>query len=183
MLIGSFKINIRPKFHKTFMLTERLCLSSRPTEWFAATMSVSLATCAAIVFIDTMIAIPSLIREHIWGDLPTRRAWMRHGSYNMLVDLLRANTKGLNPLNLPVLQPVEASTETRPLPSRQGTVDSLHTLLPPIDQGSLTGGRRLKGWLDRNQASMRSAMEMLRMDLYAMDEIRPIGNLCKVYSW
>ena len=60
-LISQLVSGVRNHLFRALDLIERLCLSSRRNDWFAATMSVSITSCAAIVFIDTMIAIPSPI--------------------------------------------------------------------------------------------------------------------------
>jgi hypothetical protein len=159
-------------------------------------MSVSLATCAAIIFIDTMVSVPSPVREQIWGDCHTRRSWMRRGSYGMLVDLLRASTRGVNPIKLkcfehrhPDYDDHDQGTGGAPSESSRPSIPDLanleykQTLLGTIDPASFAGAISLKDWIQRNKASMAEAMQMFRLDLYGAERVRPIGSLFQVYEW
>jgi len=56
---------------------------------------------SAIVFLDILPVFPSPWREQIWGvSWLDRIVQMRDGGYGMLIALLRANSKGVNPLKL-----------------------------------------------------------------------------------
>ena len=55
----------------------------------------------AIVLLDILVACPSPYKEQIWGAAwHDRIVEMRDGGYGMLVALLKANSKGINPLKL-----------------------------------------------------------------------------------
>ena len=139
-------------------------------------MSVSIASCAALIFIDTMTAVPSPVREQIWGNYHERRKWMRYGSYGLLVGLLQASTKGINPIKLACFNSAQSA-------GADGASRYDQTLLPPIDDCSLVGGRQLNAWLQKHSASMAQAMHMFQMDLYRVSEYKPIGTLFKIFQW
>lgn len=106
---------------------------------------------------------------------------MRRGSYGLLIDLLRASTKGINPLKLTCVgyqeDHVGHSTPSMNSPKHETT------LLPAFDPATLSGGRKLNQWFRDHSTSMHQAMNMLSLDLYGMDEIRPAGALFKVLEW
>lgn len=57
----------------------------------------------AIIFLDILIACPSPYKEQIWGATwHDRIVEMRNGGYGMLVALLKANSKGVNPLKMDI---------------------------------------------------------------------------------
>jgi hypothetical protein len=57
----------------------------------------------AIIFLDVLIACPSPYREQIWGvSWHDRIVEMRNGGYGMLISLLKANSKGVNPLKMDI---------------------------------------------------------------------------------
>jgi hypothetical protein len=56
---------------------------------------------SAVVYIDMMVAAPSPYKERIWGaQWHERVTQIRHGGYGMMLEVLRANTKNVNPLEL-----------------------------------------------------------------------------------
>lgn len=99
----------------------------------------------------------------------------------MLVDLLRVSTRGVNPMKLTCFEPQEAAAQD----SSCEALKTVHkdTAIGLVDPASLAGGIKLKDWNSRYEVVMGEAMEMLRLDLYGLDRIRPIGALCKVFEW
>ncbi|KAB8294912.1 hypothetical protein EYC80_006870 [Monilinia laxa] len=70
-------------------------------DWLPSFLSACSLAISAVVFIDMMVAIPSPYRERIWGvTWQGRITEIRHGGYGMMLEVLRANTKNVNPLEL-----------------------------------------------------------------------------------
>ncbi|KAG4033570.1 hypothetical protein MFRU_004g00770 [Monilinia fructicola] len=70
-------------------------------DWLPSFLSACSLAISAVVFIDMMVAIPSPYRERIWGvSWQERITEIRHGGYGMMLEVLRANTKNVNPLEL-----------------------------------------------------------------------------------
>ncbi|KAF7870471.1 hypothetical protein EAF04_004215 [Stromatinia cepivora] len=70
-------------------------------DWLPSFLSACSLAIAAVVFIDMMVAIPSPYKERIWGTSWQQRITeIRHGGYGMMLEVLRANTKNVNPLEL-----------------------------------------------------------------------------------
>ncbi|ESZ94776.1 hypothetical protein SBOR_4833 [Sclerotinia borealis F-4128] len=70
-------------------------------DWLPSFLSACSLAISAVVFIDMMIAIPSPYKERIWGvNWHERITGIRHGGYGMMLEVLRANTKNVNPLDL-----------------------------------------------------------------------------------
>lgn len=70
-------------------------------DWLPSFLSACSLAISAVVFIDMMIAIPSPYKERIWGvSWQQRIGEIRHGGYGMMLEVLKANTKNVNPLKL-----------------------------------------------------------------------------------
>ncbi|PQE32966.1 hypothetical protein CJF32_00001434 [Rutstroemia sp. NJR-2017a WRK4] len=70
-------------------------------DWLPSFLSACMLATSAVVYIDMMIAIPSPYKERIWGvQWHERVTQIRHGGYGMMLEVLRANTKNVNPLEL-----------------------------------------------------------------------------------
>ncbi|KAI9641899.1 hypothetical protein NHQ30_009767 [Ciborinia camelliae] len=70
-------------------------------DWLPSFLSACSLAISAVVFIDMMIAMPSPYKERIWGvKWHERITDIRHGGYGMMLEVLRANTKNVNPLEL-----------------------------------------------------------------------------------
>ncbi|QSZ36559.1 hypothetical protein DSL72_006439 [Monilinia vaccinii-corymbosi] len=70
-------------------------------DWLPSFLSACSLAISAVVFIDMMVAIPSPYKERIWGvSWQDRITEIRHGGYGMMLEVLRANTKNVNPLEL-----------------------------------------------------------------------------------
>lgn len=70
-------------------------------DWLPSFLSACSLAISAVVFLDMMVAIPSPYKERIWGNKWQERiTGIRHGGYGMLLEVLRANTKNINPLEL-----------------------------------------------------------------------------------
>ncbi|TGO78186.1 hypothetical protein BELL_0075g00020 [Botrytis elliptica] len=70
-------------------------------DWLPSFLSACSLAISAVVFIDMMVAVPSPYKERIWGVAWQERiTQIRHGGYGMMLEVLRANTKNINPLEL-----------------------------------------------------------------------------------
>ncbi|KAM3076485.1 hypothetical protein ACMFMG_007297 [Clarireedia jacksonii] len=70
-------------------------------DWLPSFLSACMLAISAVVYIDMMIAIPSPYKERIWGvQWHERVTQIRRGGYGMMLEVLRANTKNVNPLEL-----------------------------------------------------------------------------------
>jgi hypothetical protein len=70
-------------------------------DWFPAILSATIMAVAAIIFLDILVACPSPYREQIWGaQWHDRIVEMRNGGYGMLISLLKAHSRGVNPLKM-----------------------------------------------------------------------------------
>lgn len=70
-------------------------------DWLPSFLSACSLAISAVVFIDMMVAIPSPYKERIWGTSWQQRITeIRHGGYGMMLEVLKANTKNVNPLEL-----------------------------------------------------------------------------------
>jgi len=70
-------------------------------DWFPSFVCATILATTAIVYLDILGACPTPLREQIWGvDWHNRVREMRHWGYGMLISVLLANTKGVNPLKL-----------------------------------------------------------------------------------
>ncbi|EMR80473.1 hypothetical protein ACHAPC_000733 [Botrytis cinerea] len=70
-------------------------------DWLPSFLSACSLAISAVVFIDMMVAVPSPYKERIWGVAWQERiTQIRHGGYGMMLEVLRANTKNVNPLEL-----------------------------------------------------------------------------------
>ena len=111
---------------------------------------------------------------------------MRSGSYAMLVGLLQASTKGINPLKLQRFENSKTTAEgelDRNSTSQTASMEYKQTLLGFVDPATVSAAIQLNDWINRNGVLMSQAMEMFRLDLYGLDKVRPIGSLCRLYQW
>ncbi len=110
---------------------------------------------------------------------------MRSGSYAMLVGLLQASTKGINPLKLHRFGPSKADTGKVEgnSTSQTASMEYKQTLLGMVDSATVSAAIQLNDWIKQNHVLMSQAMEMFRLDLYGLDKVRPIGSLCRLYQW
>ncbi|KAK6367367.1 hypothetical protein LTS17_010293 [Exophiala oligosperma] len=167
---------LRRRLNRAFSLLSSLCLSTRRADWFPATLGASLATCAAIIFVDAMMAVPSPVRELVWGNSHSKRLWMRECSYGMLVDLLRASTRGINPMKLQFSADNGGTAKSEDM-------SGVGVLLGDIDSAELDGIQKLKDWKSQHQGAMNQAGEMFNLYLYQQARVRTIGSLCLIYEW
>lgn len=168
---------VRISLKKTFVLVQQLCLSTKRTEWFPAFLSACLATCAAIVFLDTAIAVPSPVRELIWGNFHETRAGLRQGGYQLLVDLLRASTNGANPIKQECWKSGNLTKEEEVQKMKER-----YTLLG-VDSAAMDGLIALNAWQEKYKNSLDEGRAMFAADAYSIARIRPIAGLCKMFDF
>lgn len=167
---------VRAALRRTFILLQNLCLSTKRTDWFPAFLAALIAAISAIIFIDGAAAIPSPVRELIYGDFLETAAGMRGNGYDLLVDLLRASTSGLNPLKLQCWNAHSDSITTEENNSRE------RQILLGIKPAAMDGMRELKAWQEKYQPVLNEGRNMFAANLYEVARIRPIASLFKIFA-
>ena len=100
---------------------------------------------------------------------------MREGSYGMLIDMLRASTKGVNPMKLQFSGNHESAVS--------GNTSEVGVLLRDADPAGLDGMQALKNWKSQHQNAMDQGKEIFRLNLYQQARVRTIGHLWMIYDW
>jgi hypothetical protein len=99
--IRAARITVRHAFQQYQKLAVSPSSSRDRQDWIPAFLSASILTIAAIIYLDILVACPSPFKEQIWGEAWTEKIGeMRNGGYGMLIGLLRANSRGVNPLKM-----------------------------------------------------------------------------------
>lgn len=120
---------VRITLRNAFQQLQYLALSPSTTrsrqDWLPVFLSAAMLATTAIVFLDLLGQFPSPYREQIWGEKwHNHIAGMRDGGYGMLLNVLRANTNGVNPLKLDCW-------EAQPKPKPKGEVVSPFIISTP----------------------------------------------------
>ena len=99
--IRAVRITVRHAFQQYQKLAASPSDIRDRQDWIPAFLSASILAVAAIIFLDILVACPSPYKEQIWGEAWNERiVEMRNGGYGMLIGLLRANSRGVNPLSM-----------------------------------------------------------------------------------
>jgi hypothetical protein len=166
---------VRTSLQRTFTLVQQLCLSSKRTDWFPAFLSALLTACAAVIFIDCAIAVPSPAREMIWGDFHEIRSRLRQGGYQLLVDMLRASTNGVNPIKQQCWKLSGTGEEEAERKMER------YTLLG-VDSAAIEGLMALNAWQEKYRSPLDEGRAMFAADAYTIARIRPIAGVCKLFD-
>jgi len=168
----------RTAVSRTLQALHKACLSSKRTDWFPAFLSALLVICSAMAFTDAIAGVPSPAREDVWGDCRKLAMDLRNGGLVMIVSLLRAATKGVNPFKLDCfvdeVQGIDESLMKKKLKER---IDLLGD-----DPPALEGILALKRWKSKYQASLEEGKMLFANAPYTLSEIRPIAGLFRVFE-
>jgi hypothetical protein len=99
--IRTVRITMRNAFQQLQYLATSPSTTRSRQDWLPTFLSTNILITTAVIFLDILGQFPSPYREQIWGP-----KWhdhiveMRNGGYGILLQLLRANTNGINPLKM-----------------------------------------------------------------------------------
>ncbi|PQE05869.1 hypothetical protein CJF31_00004644 [Rutstroemia sp. NJR-2017a BVV2] len=140
-------------------------------DWLPSFLSACMLATSAVVYIDMMIAIPSPYKERIWGvQWHERVTQIRHGGYGMMLEVLRANTKNVNPLELSCWV---------------GTTDYGIETTDPYAVGS--NAQYVDLGVDstnsyQNYDHLQQGENIFAKDLYRQSQINPIAGLWRIFD-
>lgn len=163
---------------------------------------------AAITYIDILGSCPSPYKEQIWGvDWGERVKRMRHGGYGMLINVLRQNTNGVNPLKLECWEeeasPFIISTpksysqgkkspDAEPRNRRESIKGQWgigtraererNVLLGRQSPAAMEGVLAVKKWQQRYKEDLILGQDMFTKEMYAQAMMRPVASLWKVFE-
>jgi hypothetical protein len=100
---------------------------------------------------------------------------MRHTGYQLLVDMLKASTNGVNPMK----QKCWSSDDDREGELKK--IEERYTLLG-VDTAALDGLVALKAWQEQYDRILDAGRVMLAADFYTVARIPAIAGLCKVFD-
>ena len=102
---------------------------------------------------------------------------MRNGGYDLLVDLLRASTNGVNPIQQDCWNQhsVSGAKELQYSKDRQ--------VLLGVDSGAMEGLVELKAWQEKYRSVLDEGRAMFAADAYALARIRVIAGLYKIFDF
>lgn len=170
--------SVRTNTRKAFTILQHTCLSTKRTDWFPAVLSALLLTIGAVYYMDVLLHLPSDVRDFIWHDLNNTRTDLRNKTYMLLVDLLRASTKGINPLML--------DCWARPVIGKPDTEDKISLSFSRIllggDQGAMAGLADLKEWQKKYGDVLEQGKQMFAADMVQQSGIPPIAGSWKVFE-
>jgi hypothetical protein len=209
--IRTARITFRHAFYSLQALAVSPSSSRDRQDWFPAFLSACNMAVAAIIFIDVLVLFPSPYREQIWGSSwHDTVAEMRNGGYGLLIAMLRANSKGVNPLKLDCwadtgpkdfinytpssYEPSSGQRKRRkgaPGPSdveRQQRLRELeaqrerNVLLGINSPAALQGVLALKGWYTKYGETLQQGEHMFSNGLYHLATVKPIAGLWRIFE-